>query len=113
MRPELKSCTREGGVVVLRTEFRGLEFAFSIRPDSFLPFRVALSQDAAIASYELRNYTSWGGVQLPMEIVVNSRLHGSNRKELIQYEINPVFDPKIFDGTLRRDLGPDQWILRK
>jgi hypothetical protein len=112
MQPKATGCSKDDRGVVVKTEFRGLELAFTSPGETYLPVRVELSKESAIASFELGKYALSGGLQMPHEIVVNSRLHGSGTKESVRYEINPMFDPKVFDGPLRRDLGPEQWRRR-
>lgn len=58
--------------------------------------------------YDLSGYREIDGIKLPSLIVEDGAI-----KKQVRYEINPQYDPQVFERPPNLAAGPQQWRLKK
>jgi hypothetical protein len=102
-------------VDVVQTDWDGWRIDYYLDPKSHLPVKVAYSASPikepleVDEEVELQDYEEISGVMLPRKLKVSHTTYSAKWEEKLRFEINPDYNPQIFENEPTPKMGPEAW----
>lgn len=103
-------------VDVIETDANGWRVDYYLDPKTYLPVRVALplgprsrAQGELDHIVTLEDYAAVDGVMMPHTVTHSYTFNSKKLKDRLKFELNPAYDPQIFEQTPSPKMGADAW----